>query len=107
MSAISAASNSNQIVPLSKTLMQAAKMAIDLDKPICLDYYVASYNKECKIARNGTDGEKFLYKNPEEYTSPLLGMFKIDSNVESNQNSSYDLIFETQNSIYIASGNML
>tara|TARA_B100001250_G_scaffold131367_1_gene112178 strand:+ start:177 stop:497 length:321 start_codon:yes stop_codon:yes gene_type:complete len=106
MAAITEASNSNQIAPSPKTLLQAARMAIDLDKPICLDYYVASYNKNCKIARDGTEGEKFLYKNPEEYTSPLKGMFKVDPGPDS-QNSSYDLIFETQNSIYLASGNML
>jgi len=96
-------SEMNIVTPLSNTLQKASSMAISLDKPICLDYYVDSYNKKCKIARDGNDGDKFLYKNPDEYTSPLKGMFKVNG----NSNDSFDLIFETQNSIYIASGNML
>ena len=91
------------VVPNANTLVKAAEMAIELDKPICLDYYVASSNKECKIARDGPNGEKFLYKNPEEYTSPLKSMFKIASG-DSNPD---DFILETQNSIYIVNSNML
>ena len=92
-------------VPSSTALLRAAEMSISVDKPICLDYYVASHNKECKIARDSAEGDKFLYKNPEEYTSPLKGMFKIP--VSENNTTNFDLIFETQNSIYLASGNML
>ena len=64
-------------LPSNNTLQKAAQMSIELDKPICLDYFVASCNKECKIARDGPNGDKFLYKSPEEYTSPLKSMFKI------------------------------
>ena len=90
-------------LPNTSTLVKAAEMSIELDKPICLDYFVASSNKECKIARDGPNGEKFLYKNPEEYTSPLKSMFKITS----GDTKSDDFILETQNSIYIVNSNML
>ena len=91
-------------LPSAKALLKAAEMSISLEKPICLDYYVASCNKECKIARDGPDGDKFLYKNPEEYTSPLKSMFKITG---CDTGEGDDFILETQNSIYLVSGHML
>ena len=68
----------NLQIPSSNALSKSAEMSISLDKPICLDYYVASCQKECKIARDGESGDKFLYKSQEEYTSPLKSMFKIN-----------------------------
>ena len=66
MAAITEASNSNQIAPSPKTLLQAARMAIELDKPICLDYYVASYNKNFLYSF-------FIYKVfSAEYSKELL-----------------------------------
>ena len=90
------------ITPSQKTLAKAAEMAITIEKPICLDYYSASLNKECKIGLDGED--KVLYKNNAEYTSPLQSMFKI---VDDNQIGHSEYILETQNSIYIISGAML
>ena len=95
--------NETQIItPSQKTLTKAAQMAISIEKPICLDYYKASLNKECKIGLDGQD--KVLYKNESEYTSPLQSMFKI---VDDNQVGNSEYILETQNSIYIISGAML
>tara|TARA_A100001015_G_C14965615_1_gene702804 strand:- start:771 stop:1058 length:288 start_codon:yes stop_codon:yes gene_type:complete len=90
-------------IPSGNALSKSAEMSMTLDKPICLDYYVASCRKECKIARDGESGDKFLYKSQEEYTSPLKSMFKINS----EQNNSCDFILESQNSIYIVNGAML
>lgn len=87
--------------PSSKSLVKAAEMCIKFEKPLCLDYYLDSVNKTCKIGIDGDD--KVLYKNQEEYTSPLKSMFKI---VDENTDSP-DYILETLNSIYIVSGNML
>lgn len=88
---------SNSKIPCVECLSQVADMSIKLEKPICLDYYNASLSKECKIARDGPNGDKFLYKNNEEYTSPLKSMFKVGD----------DIILETQNSLYIVSENMI
>ena len=93
---------SQVILPSEKTMMKAAEMSITIDKPICLDYYLASYKKQCRIAKNGGDGDKFLYKDSDEYTSPLKNMYKIDTGSTID-----DFILETQNSIYLVSGNML
>ena len=92
----------NTKLPSAKSLLKASEMSMSLEKPMCLDYYTASCMKECKIARDGAGGDKFLFKNSEEYTSPLKSMFKI-----ANDQDSDDFILETQNSIYIVSGLML
>ena len=92
------------LLPSVNALLKAAEMSVTLDKHICLDYYGASRAKECKIARDGADGEKFLYKTSDEYTSPLKSMYKIASEVEGIPD---DFILETQNSIYLVSGAML
>ncbi len=94
---------SDSKIPSTKSLIQSVQMAISLEKPICLDYYQASCKKQCKIGRDGPDGDKFLYKNEEEYTSPLRSMFKIESG---DENIVDDFILETENSIYIISGSM-
>tara|TARA_Y100000389_G_scaffold205145_2_gene264090 strand:- start:18094 stop:18387 length:294 start_codon:yes stop_codon:yes gene_type:complete len=91
------------VLPSGNAMLKAAEMSIKLDKPICMDYYVSSYEKDCKIAKDGGDGDKFLYKNPEEYTSPLKNMYKISG----SSSEISDFILETQNSIYMISGNML
>ena len=57
--------NETQIItPSQKTLTKAAQMAITIEKPICLDYYNASLNKECKIGLDGQDKVCLLYTSP-------------------------------------------
>lgn len=79
-------------LPSETCLKQASKLAIEKDKPILLDYYMDSIVKQCRIVKNA-ENEKFLFKNKDEYTSPLVAMFKC----------SPDVILETQNSLYIVS----
>jgi hypothetical protein len=84
-------------LPNEKVLQHAAKIAIDQDKPIMLDYY-----KETKTGGTAFLGEdketkeKILVKNPEEYTSPVTKMFKAKD----------DYIIVTENSVYIVSGSI-
>ena len=84
-------------LPSAKVLAHAAMKAMEQDKPILLDYY-----KETKLGGHaflGQDketGEKILVKNREEYTSPVVKMFKADT----------DYIIVTENSIYIVSGSI-
>jgi hypothetical protein len=86
-------------LPNSKALVKAAEMSIKLEKPLCFDYYVASCDKLCKIARE-EGGGKVLYRNEDEYTSPLKCMFKVENGTD------IDYILETMNSIYVVSGVM-
>lgn len=82
-------------LPNEKVLIHAAKIAMEQDKPILLDYY-----KETKAGGSAFLGEdketkeKILVKNPEEYTSPVSKMFKAKD----------DYIIVTENSVYIVSG---
>jgi hypothetical protein len=84
-------------LPNEKVLVHAAKIAMEHDKPILLDYY-----KETRVGGTAFLGEdketkeKILVKNPEEYTSPVIKMFKAKD----------DYIIITENSIYIVSGSI-
>tara|TARA_B110000977_G_scaffold201655_1_gene297530 strand:+ start:3355 stop:3648 length:294 start_codon:yes stop_codon:yes gene_type:complete len=69
-----------------------SKIAITEDKPIMLDYWVESLNKNVLIGIREND-EKLLVKNAEEYTSPIIKIFKIDE----------VFIICTENSIYLTS----
>jgi len=84
-------------LPNEKVLVHAAKIAIEQDKPILLDYY-----KDTKVGGTAFLGEdketkeKILVRNPEEYTSPVIKMFKAKD----------DYIIVTENSVYIVSGSI-
>jgi len=84
-------------LPNEKVLVHAAKIAMEHDKPILLDYY-----KETRVGGTAFLGEdketkeKILVKNPEEYTSPVIKMFKAKD----------DYIIITENSVYIVSGSI-
>lgn len=83
-------------VPNEKVLSHAAKIAIEQDKPILLDYYVDTKSGKAFLGEDGETKEKILVKNPEEYTSPVQKMFKAKD----------DYIIVTENSVYIVSGNI-
>ena len=77
-------------------------LSLELDKPILLDYYNASKNKECKIIRD--DKSQVLWKNSEEYTSPILRVLVIPGK---DGKKSDTLVCETQNSLYVLNNNLL
>jgi len=90
-----AAPASPVLIPGEKVLFHAAKIAIEQDKPILLDYYAAT--QESGTAFLGQDkvtNEKILVKNTEEYTSPVQKMFKVAT----------DYIIVTENSVYVVHG---
>ena len=88
-------SEQSYILPSNLLLQHASKMAIVEDKPIMLDYWVESLNKDVVIGLT-EDNEKLLVKNEEEYTSPIVKIFKIDE----------VYIICTENSIYLTSSNI-
>lgn len=90
----------NYRLPNESTLQHAAKLAIVEDKPIMLDYWTSSLQKEqdkerCLIGVKSKT-EKLLVKNEEEYTSPITKFYKNDK----------DFIVVTENSIYLVSADI-
>ena len=81
----------------SETIMaQAAKVAIDNDRPIYLDYYNDSVEKKCCIGVQGNT--KFLIKSDTEYTSPIESIMRI------KEEKAY--LVMTENSLYIVSADI-
>ena len=77
-------------LPENKTLQHATKLAIVEDKPIMMDYWNESLEKSVLIGVK-ENNEKLLVKSDEEYTSPIMRIFK----------SEQEYIIMTENSIYI------
>jgi len=76
-------------LPSAAVLLRAAKVAIDEDKPIYLDYYRDSLEKKCCIGVQDTT--KYLVKSNNEYTSTIQTVFKCEM----------CYIVSTENSLYI------
>jgi len=81
-------------VPAAATLMNAAKLAIQKDMAIQLDYFVESAGGTAFLGEDAQTSEKMLVKNAEEYTSHIQKIYKAGE----------DFIIMTENSIYIVSG---
>lgn len=91
------------VVPHHATMQHAATIGLQQDRPIMLDYYYPSLRKECKLVKT-QDKDTILYKNNEEYTSPLKKVFQIDASLTSNGK---DIICLSENSLYIVHSNIL
>jgi len=79
-------------VPSDESLQHAVKIAIVKDKPIMVDYWLASLEKTVLIGIK-EDKEKLLVKSADEYTSPISKIYKVGA----------EYIIETDNSLYIVS----
>ncbi len=77
-------------------MAQAAKIAIEQDRPIYLDYYSDSISKKCCIGVRGN--EKMLVKSDTEYTSPIASIMRI------KEESTYIVL--TENSLYVVSADI-
>ena len=82
----------NYRLPSDITLKHAAKLSIVEDKPIILDYWTASLDKNALVGAKDS-GEKLLVKSEDEYTSTIVKFYK----------SGGEYIVITENSIYIVS----
>ena len=82
-------------LPASNTLQHACKIAIVEDKPILLDYWTQSCDKQVLIGVRES-GEKLLVKSEEEYTSPVAKIYKVEG----------EYIVITENSIYVVSADI-
>jgi hypothetical protein len=83
-------------IPSAQTLAHAARIAIQQDKPIMLDYYVESVEKKAFMGEDAETKEKVLIKSSEEFTSMVQKVYKIQE----------DFIILTENSLYIVSANI-
>ena len=73
---MSGTENSQQKIslPSGKTLEQAAKLSIKVSKPICFYFYIDSCKGNISIVNS--EGDKIVYKNTEEHTSPINNTFQ-------------------------------
>ena len=83
-------------LPNPTCLVQAAKLAIQHDKPIQLDYYVATHTGSAFLGEDAKTKERVLVKSKEEFTSLIQKLYKVGE----------DYIIMTENSIYVISGKL-
>ena len=95
MDQIEQTQSNNYRLPSTNTLQHATKLAIVEDRPIMMDYWTGSCDKEVLIGVR-EDGEKLLVRNEEEYTSPITKIFKVNT----------EYIIMTENSIYLVSSDI-
>jgi len=77
-----------------QTLVQAAKLAMEQDRAIMLDYYVDTAQGKAFLGEDGATKERVLVKSKEEFTSLIKKLYKVGE----------DFIVLTENSLYIVSG---
>lgn len=90
------ATNTAEILPAAQTLLQAAKLAIEQDRAILLDYYRQTAQETAFLGEDPDTNEKVLVKSKEEFTSLIKKMYKVGG----------DFIVLTENSLYIVSSNI-
>jgi hypothetical protein len=83
-------------VPSATVMAHVAKLAIEHDKPIYLDYFSDSLSKACCIGV--TNENKCLVKSDTEYTSPIESIMRL------KEEKMY--IIMTENSIYVVSADI-
>lgn len=92
--AAAALSASIDQLPSPTTLLQAAKIAIEQDRAIMLDYFRQTANGTAFLGEDPETKERILVKSKEEFTSLIKKLYKAGE----------DCIVLTENSLYIVSG---
>lgn len=92
-----AAPATTESLPAAKTLLECAKLAIEQDRAIMLDYYRETGNGTAFLGEDSETKERILVKSKEEFTSLVKKLYKVGE----------DLIVATENSLYIVSGKIL
>ena len=81
-------------LPSAQALLQAAKLAQQLDRPIQMDYFADTFSGKARIGEDEDTKDKLLVKSNDEYTSLVQKIYKVGD----------DYLVLTENSIYIISG---
>jgi hypothetical protein len=87
-------SATQEVLPSVSVLQHAARLAIQQDKPILLDYYVDTASGKAFMGEDQDTKERMLVKSSDEFTSLIQKVYKVTE----------DFIILTENSIYIVSG---
>lgn len=82
------------IEPSPQTLVQAAKIALEKDCPVMLDYYRQTAGGTAFLGEDPESKERVLVKSKDEFTSLIKKLYKVGD----------DFIILTENSLYIVSG---
>lgn len=82
------------VLPAANTLLQAAKIAMEQDRAIMLDYFRETLNGTAFLGEDPQTNERILVKSKDEFTSLIKKLYKIGD----------DFIILTENSLYIVSG---
>ena len=83
-----------EVLPAHTTLLQAAKLAIEQDRAIMLDYYRQTANATAFLGEDPETKERILVKSKDEFTSLIKKLYKVGE----------DFIILTENSLYVVSG---
>jgi hypothetical protein len=83
-----------EILPNPTTLLQAAKIAMEQDRAIMLDYFRQTASGTAFLGEDPETKERILVKSKEEFTSLIKKLYKAGD----------DFIILTENSLYIVSG---
>jgi hypothetical protein len=81
-------------LPSAQVLLQAAKLAQQLDRPIQMDYFADTFSGKAVIGEDQDTKDKLLVKSNDEYTSLVQKIYKVGD----------DYLVLTENSIYVISG---
>lgn len=84
--------------PSDKSLQYAARLAMENDMPIMLDYYADTRDGRAFLGEDGATKEKYLVRSDEEYTSSVQKILRATGDT--------NFVIMTENSIYIVSGNI-
>lgn len=91
----SAPASTSEPIPQPAVLMQAAKIAIEQDRDIKLDYYRDTAKGTAFLGEDKDNKEdRVLVKSKDEFTSLVKKLYKVGD----------DFIVLTENSLYIVSG---
>jgi len=86
--------SSSEPMPATQTMLQAAKIAIEQDRAIMMDYYRQTCAGTAFLGEDPDTKERILVKSKEEFTSLIKKLYKVGD----------DFIILTENSLYIVSG---
>ena len=64
-------------MPSAQVLVHAAKLAMEQDKPIQLDYYADTAMNKAFLGEDQETKEKMLIKSNEEFTSLVQKVYKV------------------------------
>ena len=92
--ASSASTSAASLLPSTQCMMQVAKMAIEQDRAIMMDYFQQTAQGTAYLGEDPQTKERVLIKNKEEFTSLISNMYKTGD----------EYIVRTENSLYVVSG---